>query len=243
MEQIKVELQETMGSDQAIANAAWTSTYNKEKREDKYDDPAKVEDIVRRCIRDGHSVPVESVIFRFWIRLPIFADRQHMTHRIASHNGLSGRYRTVPSDFYGVPDDICDIFDKIHPGAGSTLWQDYRVFMEEEYRWYKEKLGLLKLAEDSTLITNAEYKRSREFLRGVLGSSFMVERTTIFNLHSFANYQRLRNSKHAQPEIKRIAELMLGEVVRARVAPIAIDELQKQGWMIAKPNLDEWSVG
>src|SRR5271154_6353925 len=92
---ILVELQETMGSDASIANAAWTSTYNKDKREDKYDDPDKVSNIVKRCILDGHSVPLESVILRFWIRHPIFNDRQHMTHRIASHNGLSARYRTM----------------------------------------------------------------------------------------------------------------------------------------------------
>jgi thymidylate synthase ThyX len=63
---IKVELQESMGSDAAIANAAWTSTYDKARREDKYDAPEKVATIVRRMARDGHSVPFESVVFRFW---------------------------------------------------------------------------------------------------------------------------------------------------------------------------------
>ena len=103
---IEVELQEFMGSDESIANAAWTSTYDKKKREDRYDDPEKVAALVPRLIREGHSTPIESVILRFWIRHPIFNDRQHMTHRIASHNGLSARYRTMPGDWFSVPADV-----------------------------------------------------------------------------------------------------------------------------------------
>src|SRR5271166_2784608 len=112
---IEVQLQEIMGSDAAIANAAWTSTYDKAKREDKYDDPVKVKTLVTRLIKEGHSVPVESVIFRFWIRHPIFNDRQHMTHRIASHNGLSARYRSMPGDWFSMPEDVKEIIHKMKP--------------------------------------------------------------------------------------------------------------------------------
>lgn len=235
IKQIEVELQETMGSDEAIANAAWTSTYDKDRREDKYDDPEKVEGIVRRCIREGHTVPVESVVLRFWLRLPVFADRQHMTHRIASHNGLSGRYRTVPKDYYRIPEDVVSIMAKAKTGDSPDF---YSVLLDRQYVMYEQWLTELKGAEKSGAITNAEYKRARELLRGVIGTSYMVERTTIFNLHSFANYQRLRNSSHAQPEIQRIAQLMLRRVIDAKVAPIAIDELMKQGFTMAKPNFE-----
>lgn len=243
MEQIQVELQETMGSDEAIANAAWTSTYDKERREDKYDDPTKVEDIVRRCIRDGHSVPVESVVMRFWVRHPIFGDRQHMTHRIASHNGQSARYRTMPDDFYNLPADVRDIVAKADrklddDASLSGLVLNYNKALDEQHHIYASWLDALRKAERREIINNAEYKRAREVLRGVLGTSFMTERTTIMNLHSFANYQRLRNSQHAQPEIRRVAQLMLRRVIDAKVAPIAIDELMKQGWTMAKPNFE-----
>lgn len=237
--QIKVELQETMGDDAAIANAAWTSTYDKAKREDKYDDPEKVADLVRRVVRDGHSVPLESVVLRFWIRLPVFADRQHMTHRIASHNGLSGRYRTVPSDYYTVPEDVKDILIKAaaldHPGLVGPI-KDYNEIAQTCFNRYSLWLEGLRGAEKAGFITNPEYKRARELLRGILGTSFMVERTTIMNLLSFANYQRLRNSNHAQPEIRRIASLMLARVIEAKVAPIAIGALMDQGWVVAQPN-------
>lgn len=230
--QILVELQEFMGSDASIANAAWTSTYDKDKREDRYDDPEKVSSLVPRLIKEGHSVPIESVVLRFWIRLPVFADRQHMTHRLASHNGLSGRYRTLPEDFFGLPPDVLAIFEKTGQGVSKDANEAYDRLCTQAHEWYRNELAFLKQAEASAQITNAEFKRAREAIRGALPLSGMVERTSIFNLRSFANYQRLRNSDHAQPEIRQIAQLMLSEVKAKGVAPIAVATLENIGWRI-----------
>jgi thymidylate synthase (FAD) len=228
MSLIQVELQEHMGDDRSIANAAWTSTYDKGKRHERSD--ADVASIVPRLIREGHSTPVESVILRFWIRMPIFTDRQHMTHRIASHNGLSGRYRTMPDDFYALPEDVLQILGKTQYKA--MIADTYDGFCVSAYGAYLNWLAHLKKAEDSGKLTNSEYKRVREVLRGVLPTSGMVERTTIMNLRSFANYQKLRNSDHAQPEIRQVAELMLAEVEKANVCPLAIAALKETGWRI-----------
>lgn len=226
---ILVELQESMGSDVSIANAAWTSTYDKDRREDKYDDPQKVSELVPRLIREGHSVPLESVIFRFWIRMPIFVDRQHMTHRVASHNGLSGRYRTMPFDWFPVPNDVSDILKK----AGSAcdfVAAFYEQSCAKATENYKFSIAALKNSEKEGIITNAEFKRAREILRGQLPTAGMVERTTILNLRSFANYQRLRNSVHAQPEIQQVAQLMLEEVKKHQIAPLALNTLEQIEW-------------
>lgn len=229
---IQVELQEFMGSDESIANAAWTSTYDKNRREERYDDPDKIRALVPRLIREGHSTPVESVVLRFWIRMPIFTDRQHMTHRVASHNGLSGRYRTMPGDWFPLPDDVLAIFDKINANAGKRVSREYDELCDEVYAAYSDWVTFAKSAESQGTITNAEYKRVREIVRGVLPTSGMVERTTILNLRSFANYQRLRNSDHAQVEIRQVARLMLAEVERRGVAPIAVATLKEIGWRI-----------
>jgi thymidylate synthase (FAD) len=235
---ILVELQEFMGSDTSIANAAWTSTYDKDRREDKYDDPEKIAEIVSRLIRDGHGTPIESVVMRFWIRMPIFTDRQHLTHRLASHNGLSGRYRTMPDDWYSVPEDVQRICAKVFPKDTDTGFLDspivanYERACAESTKSYNDSIIVLRGAEKEGKITNAEFKRVREILRGQLPVAGMVERTTIFNLRSFANYQRQRNSDHAQKEICHIAQLMLEEVKRASVAPIAIKTLEEVGWRI-----------
>lgn len=237
---IEVELQEHMGSDASIANAAWTSTYDHARREEKYDDPVKVEDIVRRCVRDGHSVPLESVVLRFWMRVPVFVDRQQMTHRMASHNGLSGRYRTLPSDFLAMPFDVLQIMqraeDVVYCATFEQPEKQYMELLEAQHQQYTNWLDGLRKARAAEVISIDEYKRAREVLRGVLGTAFMTERTTIMNLVSFANYQRLRNSCHAQPEIRRVAKLMLHAVIANGVAPAAIDELMKAGWRTGAEN-------
>lgn len=227
MDQILVELQDSMGSDLSIANAAWTSTYDKDKRESKYDDPEKIESLVRRLVLERHGTPIESVIFRFWIKMPIFTDRQHMTHRIASHNGLSGRYRTMPDEYYACPEDVVDILKKSNL---LNLNEKYRSICNSAYEYYKSAIVSLKDAEQEGLISNTEYKRAREIMRGQLPVAGMTERTTIMNLRSFANYQRQRNSDHAQPEIRRIAQLMLQEVKNANICPVAIATLEEINW-------------
>lgn len=240
--QILVELQEWMGSDESIANAAWTSTFNKARREEKYDDPEKVRDIIQNKLWsenkrwggvDAHNVPFESVVLRFWIRLPIFIDRQHMTHRMASNNGLSGRYRTMPQDYLDVPQDVQEIFSKVSGGNPAVnLVDTYRASCDLATHNYGVTILAMKKAEKEGKITNAEFKRAREIARGQLPTAGMVERTVIFNLGSFANYQRKRNCEHAQKEIQQIAQMMLEEVKAAGIAPIAMAELEKRGWKL-----------
>lgn len=249
VDQIKVELQETMGSDRAIANAAWTSSFEKDKREARTDQ--QVSDIVKRLARDGHSTPFESVVFRFWIKMPISSDRQHMTHRIASHNGMSGRYRTMPTEYFDMPDDVMDIankigyknqieiLDKLGNSKGTSFNRDfdsiYEAYIqacETANHAYSHMVELAREAEREQRIDNNEFKRFREFVRGVLPQNNMTERVTIFNLRSFANYQKLRNSAHAAPEIREIAKQMLEAVRAANVCPAAICALENNGWKI-----------
>lgn len=230
---IIVELQESMGSDASIANAAWSSTYDKVIRDIKYDDREKVEDLVPKLIRSNHGTPIESVIFRFWIRMPLYTDRQHMTHRIASHNGLSGRYRTVPDDWYSVPRDVVGIMDKaLGNGGGEAFKKEYDDMCDASNDLYRNQISELKAAEKSEFITNAEYKRAREVLRGQLPQANMLERTTIMNLRSFANYMRQRLDAHAQPEIREVAEQMLAQVEAAGTCPVAIATLKEIGWKL-----------
>lgn len=71
--QIIVELQDWMGSDAAIADAAWTSSTEYAKKQKKT--PEDVERIVHMLADSKHSVPFESVVLRFWIKHPIAIDR------------------------------------------------------------------------------------------------------------------------------------------------------------------------
>jgi thymidylate synthase (FAD) len=233
MTQIKVELQEWMGGDRAIAEAAWTSSFDYQKKKSRTDEDVKR--VVNMLADLKHSVPFESVVLRFWMKLPIQTDRQHMTHRIASHSGMSGRYRTMPSEWFEIPRDIQEILWKLddkEPSFGKDISNEYNNLCQEANNWYKYLIEDLKEFEKQEVISNPEFKRLREFFRGVLPQNNMTERTTIMNLRSFANYQKLRNSEHAQKEIRLMAQMMLTQVQEKNICPIALEALQRNGWSI-----------
>lgn len=230
LEQIKVELQDWMGSDRKIAEAAWTSSTELQKKTAKTDE--EVEKLVKMMASSGHGTPFEAVVMRFWVRMPIFTDRQHMTHRVATHNGLSGRYRTMPNDYYNIPEDVLDIMKAADCDDISSYW----MIAQHAYDYYNDRLSELKTAKEEGFIDGAQYKRAREVIRGVLPVAGMVERVSIFNLRSFANYMRHRLSPHAQREIQEVATKMLQEVKDKGIAPTAIVELEKRNWLI-EPDL------
>ena len=233
---IQVELQEWMGSDRSIAEAAWTSSSTLEAKTKRTDED--VARVVKMLIEQKHASPIESVVLRFWIKMPIAIDRQHMTHRIASHNGMSGRYRTMPSEWFHMADDIRDLSTHALKSVIGPSDQIEKLINEYDHHcataniYYNKIVKIFKEAEIQKSISNKDYKRLREFYRGVLPQHNMTERVTLMNLRSFCNYQKLRNSEHAQVEIKQVAELMLKAVQDANVCPIALSVLKENGWNI-----------
>lgn len=236
--QIKCELQSWMGNDRQISEAAWTSSYSIEQKELRTE--KDVERVVNMLADSKHSVPFESVVFRFWFRLPIAADRQLMTHRIASHSGMSGRYRTMPSEFLEMPDDILLISkkaiteDEKHLGGmlSHNYLDLYNKLCESANHWYNQKIEGYKEAKKKGYISDKEYKRVREFIRGVLPQHNLTERTTIMNLRSFANFYKLRSKEDAQPEIRYISQLMLQQIKDKNICPVAISALERNNWII-----------
>ncbi len=224
---IQVELQAIYGTDRDIAESAWTSSLDKAKKEARTDEDIKR--IVEMLADKGHSVPFESINFRFWIRMPIFVDRQFQTHRIQSSSGLSGRYRTMPDDYFSIPEDVSAILRK----AGcEEAEEEYFDACESAYNGYMASLFSLKNAEKDKFITNDEFKRAREILRGQLPVCGMTERTTVMNLRSFANFYKLRSKSDAQPEIQLVAKLMLEAIKASGKIPVALESLEKNSWQI-----------
>ncbi len=232
MEQIQIELQDWMGDDRSIAEAAWTSSFTLQSKETRtYDD---IDRVINLLASEKHSVPFESVVFRFWIRMPIAIDRQHMTHRIASHSGMSGRYRTMPTEYYAIPEDVQDIITNKLPPKAYTCGFDYiyNAICTNANKQYEYIMAELKQNKADGIITNDQYKRMREFMRGMLPQHNMTERITVMNLRSFANYYKLRGKFNAQKEIQYIAEQMHKQIKEMCVCPIAFSALEKNSWNI-----------
>lgn len=228
MSEIKVELLGSFGSDRIIAETAWTSSFENSTKEFKTD--ADVKRIVNMLADLKHSVPFESVVYRFWYRLPIQTDRQHVTHRIASHSGMSGRYRTMPEDWLDIAEDVSVILSRLNISGQVSL--DYEFICSYANKWYREKLEYFKKLEKKELISNSEYKRLREFFRGVLPQNNMTERVSVFNLRSLANYIKLRSKSDAQVEIQFIANEMVRLIKQDNICPVAIEALERNGWII-----------
>jgi thymidylate synthase (FAD) len=230
MQQIVVELQGTFGDDRSIAESAWTSSLDYEKKASRTDDDVKR--VVEMLANNSHGTPFESVVFRFWIKMPIAIDRQFMTHRIQSTNGMSGRYRTMPDDYLNMPQDVMVISNKIADEFETDPIDNYMDVCDLANAKYATNCAAAKQAKDVGIITNVEYKRFREFIRGMLPQHNMTERVSIMNLRSFANFIKLRLTEHAQPEIYEVARQMLAEVEAKASCPVAIQWLKNNGWNI-----------
>lgn len=227
---IEVQLLETMGSDRAIAESAWTSSYDRSRIDIRSDDD--VARVVRMLAAEGHGVPFEAFVCRFWMRIPIYIDRQIVKYRIQSQSGMSARYRTMPREWQELPIDALHILDAVETNYARGVYNKFQSVSNEAYDLYEDTLARCKTAEKSGLISNDEYKRVREVLRGVLPLAQMTETSNILNLRSMCNLWRQRLSHYAQPEIRQVAQLMLDLVKQSNRIPVAINELEKSGWLV-----------
>ena len=190
-----VRLDAAMADDLSVVNAARVSFGT---RRDEMDD--RDVGLVGFLMRERHGTPFEHNAFRFHVRCPIFVMREWIRHRIGSFNELSGRYAKIDEAFY-VP-AVEDVRTQVgKPGAYSfeSVEQDVaertRARMEESYRAsytaYEEMLA------DGV---------AREVARSVLPVGIMTEFFWTVNARSVMNFLSLRNTEHAQREIRRYAE-------------------------------------
>lgn len=228
MSEIKVELQAFHGTDRDIGEAAWTSSLTKVGKSKRSDED--VARVVKMLADEGHAVPFEHNYIRFWMKLPIAIDRQVVKHRIGtSHSGMSGRYRTMLPEFLSMSEDVKLILEKAHLRSGIN---DYRYYCQQAHDEYEDicvNLKDSKLAED---ITNDEYKRAREFLRGMLPQHSMTETVMSFNLRSLVHFVKLRDKPNAQPEIQYIAKEMIRLLKEAGFCPVAMSHIEQNGWKL-----------
>ena len=116
-----------------------------------------------------------------------------LKHRISSLNAESARYKELKEDKYYLPEDW------------PTNWQD-RL---EEYTKLGNTLYHECLDELEPFIGRKRAKESARFFKAY---NSQIQADVSFNMRSFANFQKLRNSEHAQKEIRDIAQQMLALV-------------------------------
>ena len=197
----KVQLIGFYGSDTLIACSAWTST-SRDLNEDK---KSRIPKLINMLWRDGHETPFEKGMVHFLVDTEIASHIHLLKHRISSMNAESARYKELKEDKYYLPDDWRGIAQSEYEGK----------FAESYHNWYE-------VLENYTKAGNALYhqclkdleptlgrKRAKESARFFKTYNSQIQADISFNMRSFANFLKLRNSEHSQKEIREIAAEML----------------------------------
>ena len=205
-----VELLGYYGSDEIIACSAWTST-SRELTEDK---KARIPKLINMLWRDGHETPFEKGVVHFLVKTEIASHIHILKHRISSLNAESARYKELKEDKYYIPEDWKDIeveYDsELHPfGEYAIDFSDAGDTWTEMLEWYTKLGNTLyhRCLEQTEPILGR--KRAKESARFFKTYNSQIQADVSFNMRSFANFQKLRNSEHAQLEIREIAGIML----------------------------------
>jgi len=199
MNENTVELIGYYGSDEVIACSAWTST-NRDLNDEKR---GRIGKLIDKLWSEGHETPFEKGVVHFLVNCDIASHIHLLKHRISSLNAESARYKELKEDKYYLPEDWKNIqIKEFDSGSVSeTWWQRLQEYTDEGNRLYH------KCLEDLTPALGR--KRAKESARFFKTYNSQIQADVMFNMRSFANFQKLRNSEHAQLEIREIAAKML----------------------------------
>lgn len=204
----KVELLGYYGSDEIIACSAWTSTSRNltEKKKNR------IPKLINMLWSNGHETPFEKGIVHFLVNTDIASHIHLLKHRISSLNAESARYKELKEDKFYLPEDWKDVKVTSDSDSKNISINKY-IYAGEDW---------LTVLEDYTKLGNSLYhaalkdlepilgrKRAKESARFFKPYNSQIQADVMFNMRSFANFLKLRNSEHAQLEIREIAQEML----------------------------------
>lgn len=187
-----VELLGYYGDDKIHASSAWTST-NRDLTEEKVNRIPKLLDMLAS---EGHHTPFEKSSLHFLVTVDQATHIHLLKHRIGvSINGESARYKELKEDKMYMPKDW-------YENPTTNKWYHrLQTWTEESNKMYHDCL------EDLTPVLGR--KRAKESARFFKTFNSQITMDVMFNWRSFAHFQQLRNSEHAQVEVRELAQQML----------------------------------
>ena len=205
-----VELLGFYGSDEVIACSAWTSTSRELTEEKKQRIPA----LITHLWLNGHETPFEKATVHFLVNCDIASHIHLLKHRMASINAESARYKELKEDKYYLPEDwkgieISEDDEYISTNGENTWAFDKGEKWLDALKEYTEFGNLLYHQALKDLTPVLGRKRAKESARFFKTYNSQIQADVMFNMRSFANFLKLRNSDHAQVEIRDIAKQML----------------------------------
>ena len=164
-------------------------------------------ELLKMLAENNHHTPFEKSCLHFQIRGDLASHVHCLKHRLTSINSESARYKELEDKWY-LPDDWEDIqLDELniaYEPNGHTLKQLLDAHTRKSHMYYH--LAIEKLTP------KLGRTRAKESARYFLSYNKQLDFDMMFNFRSFAHFQELRNSTHAQLEIREIAQMMLNQV-------------------------------
>lgn len=202
-----VELLGFYGSDEVVAQSAWTSTsrdITDAKRE-------RIPNLLEMLWSNHHESPFEKVSVHFLVDTDIASHIHLLKHRMANINGESARYKELKEDKFYLPEDWngIEISDNIDEKDELVL-----DFIDNNETWKQVLEQYTNLGNDlyhyalKDLTPVLGRKRAKESARFFKTYNSQIQADVTFNMRSFANFIKLRNSEHAQLEIREVAQQM-----------------------------------
>ena len=155
---------------------------------------------------NGHETPFEKGVVHFLVDTDIASHIHLLKHRISSLNAESARYKELKEDKYYIPEDWNDIEVSNWPDDGFAsfrvnCWTD----VLKSYTELGNELYHQCIADLEPVLGRKRAKESARFFKTY---NSQIQADVMFNMRSFANFIQLRNSEHAQKEIREIAQQM-----------------------------------
>ena len=186
-----VGLIDHLGTESTIVNAARVS-FGKIKTE--MDD--RDVKLLEYLIANKHTSPLEHMVFTFSIHCPLFVRGQWHRHRTWSYNEISRRYTEIDMEFY-TPQQLRRRAENNRQASVADPDFDSSALVAEIDAHNKHCMALYEKLLNSGVC--------REQARSVLPQNMMVTFWGTVDLSNLLHFLELRDSEHAQWEIREYA--------------------------------------
>lgn len=198
-----------MGSDLDIVNAARVSFAS---HQDEMDERA--EGLINFLMKNRHATPFEHVVFKFYVKCPIFVAREWFRHRWSSFNEMSMRYYVPENIDFFIPER--DALRKQVGKPGSYSFEPIKDLAT--YAETSERMKDVYAFAYDTYKALLDKGVAKEIARSILPVGQYTEFIWTVNLRSLINFLTLRNDEHAQEEIRRYAKVI--ELIFEETMPV-----------------------
>lgn len=223
----KVALVDFMGSSLSIVNDARQSFDNRKEQWEEKD-----EKLLRYLAKHHHTSPFRGVVFKWFVKAPLFVARQWWKHTVASTyvddqlgwNEKSFRYCSAENEEFYVPTIFKKQAENNRQASDGALGDnDQQLALAQ----YAQAVEVCKQAYSGLISTGV----SKEQARGILPTCHYTSFVWTCSLQALLHFISLRkNLETAQGEICMYAESLL--VIAQPIAPEAFSAFIKNNYSL-----------